>query len=122
MPHLRQQVGNRGEVVAAKFFETRGGQLVARNWHAGRYGELDLVFEEQGELVVVEVKTRVGSGFGRPEEAVNQAKQAKLKLAAQAFLLAHPHLPQRVRFDVVAVVLSPAGDLVDFKHFERLVL
>ncbi len=103
MPHDRQRFGSSGEAQARDFLVELGYVVVAENWHAGRYGELDLVALDAGTLVFVEVKTRRGVGFGRPEEAVNTAKQAKLRLAAEAFRLAHPQLPQEFRFDVVAI-------------------
>ena len=116
MPHQRQVFGQRGEAQARDFLIGLGYTVVAENWHAGRYGELDLVALDGGTLVFVEVKTRRGTGFGRPEEAVNAAKQAKLRLAAEAFRLAHPHLPQEFRFDVVAISGS-VGSAAQVDHF-----
>lgn len=117
MPHVRQQLGSQGEAVAREQLERQGFSIIAQNWHAGRYGELDLIALHGAELVFVEVKTRRGTDFGQPEEAVTKLKQAKLKAAAQAFLMTHPQLPQAYRIDVVAVVLAPSGEVNDFKHY-----
>jgi len=120
MPHARQQLGGVGEDLAAQYLESKGYSIITRNWHAGRYGEIDIVAEEGGMVVVVEVKTRHGVGFGNPEDAVNAAKQAKLRGAAQAYVTSHPQLPQAVRIEVVAVVLSPDGQLLDLKHYRDI--
>lgn len=120
MPHARQTLGAAGEDVAAQFLEQRGYVILERNWHAGRYGEIDIVAQDGASLVVVEVKTRHGTGFGNPEEAVNKAKQAKLAGAASAYVAAHPHLPQQVRIEVVALVLSPTGEVLDLKHYHDI--
>ncbi|MDP3986196.1 MAG: YraN family protein [Candidatus Veblenbacteria bacterium] len=120
MPHARQKTGGLGEAAARSYLEERGYVVLAQNWHAGRWGEIDIVAQEGNELIFVEVKTRRGAGFGYPEEAVNRAKQAKLRGAAQAYLTAHPHLPQQPRFDVVAIVLSERGEVEDIKHFRCL--
>ena len=117
MPHLRQKLGNEGEQLAEQYLESKGYTIITRNWHAGRYGEIDIVAEEGGMLVMVEVKTRHGVGFGNPEDAVNKTKQAKLRGAAQAYLTAHPQLPQAARIEVVAVVITPEGTLLDLKHY-----
>lgn len=120
MPHARQTLGATGEDAAAQFLEQRGYVILDRNWHAGRYGEIDIVAQEGGALVVVEVKTRQGTGFGNPEDAVNKAKQAKLRGAAAAYVAAHPHLPQQVRIEVVALVMSDAGEVLDLKHYRDI--
>lgn len=117
MPHTRQVLGAAGERAAERYLVDLGYVVLERNWHAGRYGEIDIVAQEGDTLVVVEVKTRHGTGFGNPEDAVNGVKQAKLQGAAQAYLLAHPHLPQAVRIDVVAVIMAPDGELLELKHY-----
>lgn len=120
MPHDRQRLGAAGEELAARFLEQRGYVVLDKNWHAGRYGEIDIVAQDGDSLVIVEVKTRHGAGFGNPEDAVNAAKQEKLRGAAAAYLLAHPQLPQSVRIEVVAVVLSPRGEALDLKHYRDI--
>jgi len=84
---------------------------VARSWRAGRLGEVDLIVRRGTVLAFVEVKTRQGSRFGPPEEAVHRRKQRKLLLLAGAFLSSLPaHSPLRrleCRMDVVAVHRAP---------------
>ena len=120
MPHQRQLIGQIGETAAVDYLTQAGYSIVARNWHAGRYGEIDIIARYGDQLVLVEVKTRSSIYFGFPEEAVNKRKQFKLQGAAQAFILSHPHLPQEVRFDVIAIVLSPDHKIADFKHFKGI--
>ena len=112
MPHQRQKTGTVGEAVARAYLESCGYLILTQNWHAGRWGEID--------IVAVEVKTRRGIGFGNPEEAVNKTKQAKLQGAGQAYLTAHPQLSQKARFDVVAILLSPTDDVIDLKHYQAI--
>ncbi len=117
MPHARQHLGALGERVAKERLEGEGYVVVGQNWHAGRYGEIDLVAAKGDEVVFVEVKTRSGVGFGQPEEAVTGAKLDKLKGAAQAFLLSHPLVKGAPRFDVIAVVVGPKGEVRNMEHF-----
>jgi len=98
----RASTGAAGEDAAAERYAARGYSVVARNWRC-RLGELDLVLERGGELVVCEVKTRTGDGFGGGHEAVTSRKQAKLRALGEAFLLASGRRPQVVRFDVASV-------------------
>ena len=95
------------EDLAARFYESNGYQIVARNWHC-REGELDIVaisVSATGAIIaIVEVKARATTSFGSPFEAVTQVKQKKLRIATTKFLATHPELRGEIRFDVVAVL------------------
>ncbi|MBI5466067.1 MAG: YraN family protein [Candidatus Kerfeldbacteria bacterium] len=120
MAHARQQLGRAGEAAAVDYLKQLGYSILDTNWHAGRYGELDIIAQEGQMLVVVEVKARRGFGFGRPEDSVTPLKQNKLRSATQAYVLSHPHLPTMVRFDVLAIILSPEGIVQDLQHYQGL--
>ena len=75
----RATVGAWGEAQAALFLERLGWQILERNWRCAA-GEIDLVAREpDGTVVLVEVKTRSGLGYGSPLEAITYAKQSKLR-------------------------------------------
>lgn len=105
------RTGATGEQLACELLTAFGLQVVARNWRIADgdlRGELDVVAldHDAGEVVVVEVKTRRGGGFGGPLAAVTARKQARLRRLALA-LLVGADLPYRqVRFDVVGVRLD----------------
>ena len=107
MVDRRVELGRAGEEAALGLYRRRGYELVARNWRCS-IGELDLVVRRGGILVFCEVKTRKGSAFGAPFEAVHHAKQRKLRALAQAFL-SHTQDAPSVRFDVASVILSRSG-------------
>jgi putative endonuclease len=85
----RQQLGAAGELAVARRYEADGFTVLDRNWRDGRRGELDLVLGRDGLVVVCEVKTRTGSAFGDGAEAVDRAKQARLRRLAMAWVAAH---------------------------------
>lgn len=96
-----QDLGKRGEQIAAEALEKNGYQIIQHNYHC-RYGEIDLI-AEQGELVVfVEVKLRKNDRFSLAREAVGPAKRQKLRFAAQCWL-AERDDDRPARFDVVEV-------------------
>jgi putative endonuclease len=109
MTRLRQDTGIEGEQIALDFLLGIGYRLVARNWRC-RSGEIDLIMSEGPVLVFVEVKTRRGTTFGLPQEAVGSRKQAKIRHLAQAFLAAANRREQELRFDVVAITIQAAKD------------
>lgn len=100
------QLGSLGEHIAATYLSDVGLRVLDRNWRC-REGELDLVAREADALVFCEVKTRRGTGFGFPAEAVTVAKQRRLRTLAQRWLAAHDEHAPDLRFDVVGVLVRP---------------
>lgn len=104
----KDAVGKYGERVAAAYLEKSGWTVLDRNWR-GPDGELDIVATRRGELIVVEVKTRRGLGFGHPAEAVTARKLARLRRLTAQWLAAHEVRPQSIRIDVIAVLVPRSG-------------
>ncbi len=100
----RQELGRYGEELAVQHLQEAGLQVLARNWRC-REGELDVVARSGRTVVFVEVKTRSGSGYGEPAEAVTARKARRLRLLACRWLEQHrPADTGDLRFDVVSVV------------------
>ena len=90
-----------GENAAAEWLVSRGWHILGRNYRT-RFGELDIIAENERFLVFFEVKTRKNARYGPACEAVTPAKQAKIIAAAQAWL--QEHLTEKQpRFDVIEV-------------------
>lgn len=100
-----QALGRYGEDLAAEHLLASGFTVLERNWRC-RDGELDLVVRDRdGTLVFVEVKTRSGTGFGGPAEAVDRRKAAKVRQVACRWLAERrPPGSADLRFDVVSVL------------------
>lgn len=100
-------LGRRGEDLVAAKFKQEGYKLLERNYifpRGKQSGELDLVFIKDREIVFVEVKTRSGSSYGSPFEAVDLNKQRKLVRTAKLYLHLHPKFESlNYRIDVAAV-------------------
>lgn len=102
----QQELGQKGEAVAAKYYKRRGYLLLAHGYRT-RMGELDLILYKDGVIVFAEVKTRAGLQKGAPAEAVDVRKQQRLVLAAQHYLQHSPYTDAPARFDVVEVAPAP---------------
>lgn len=90
------------EDLAAAALERRGYRTIERNVHY-RVGELDLVMEEAGVLVFVEVRQRSEPTFGGAAESLVTRKRAKVRRAAAMWLARHGASERSVRFDVLLV-------------------
>jgi putative endonuclease len=109
-------LGKEGERIAELFLKKKGYKLVERNYRCAA-GELDLVMLDRRVIVFVEVKTRTGSGYGTPLEAVAVRKQKKMIYVAEFFLSAKKLSQREARFDVVGVSWPGAQPLVE--HIEN---
>lgn len=108
-------LGIRGEDLAARHLAEAGLTVLARNVRLPQ-GEIDLIAREDGEVVFVEVKTRIGDAETAPDTAVTAAKLGRLERLADAYLEREgtPEAPWRV--DVVAIVLARDGRVVHLDH------
>jgi putative endonuclease len=102
-----RDIGIQWENAALVQAQKAGLKLLARNFHC-RYGEIDLILDEAGGIVFVEVRFRGSSARGGGTASVGAAKRAKLVQTAKVWLQAHPqyaNLP--CRFDVIGCAGSP---------------
>ncbi len=106
-PHPHE-LGCGGGGMAASWYVERGYEILARNWRCPA-GEADLVLRRGRLLVVCEVKTRSGTGYGTPAEAVGRQRQRRLRRTAAMFLEAERERAEGfrgrgIRFDVAEVL------------------
>lgn len=106
-----QILGRRGEDKAVEFLEARDWRVIARNWRC-REGEIDIVaVEPDGRtLVVVEVKSRSGVGYGAPLETITYAKACRLRRLGTLFVRAAGLRPAVIRVDAVGVLWPRHGE------------
>ena len=118
--NARQLLGRKGEQMAAEALRERGYRIVEHNFRC-RYGEIDLIAEEKDDLVFVEVKTRRGTAFGRPEEAVTLTKRRKLVEVASYYLDLHNEGDRSWRIDVVAIDFNQDGKFREIRVYPHAV-
>jgi putative endonuclease len=111
---LSRSRGRAGERLAEAFLTARGLALVARNYTC-RMGELDLVMEDHGVIVIVEVRLRRAGSICSPMESVGQRKVRRIVLATRQFLACRPELDDSaVRFDLVAICAADGDNSVQW--------
>jgi putative endonuclease len=112
----RRQLGNRGEIIAARFLEAKGYKILEHQFKVYG-GEVDLIAEKDEEIIFVEVKTRQSLLFGYPENTITRRKLQRMVLAGQVYL-EKQQIPQHpFRLDVVAIILS-IDQPPQIEHFE----
>ena len=101
-----RKFGIDSEGLAAEFLRKKGYRILERNYRTRR-GEMDIVAEEAGALVFVEVKARRGDQFGGPHAAVGWRKQQQLIRVASHYMARHRIENRDCRFDLVLISEDP---------------
>ncbi|MEU4195989.1 YraN family protein [Kribbella sp. NPDC026611] len=101
----KNTVGRYGEDLAARYLSTHGFAVLERNWRC-ELGEIDIVARDGGTLVVCEVKTRRGLGYGSPLESITYRKLTTLRKLAGRWLQTHEVKPSGIRIDIISVVFD----------------
>jgi len=109
-PDGRVDLGRRGEEAAGRHLVSLGYRILERRYRT-RGGEIDLIARDGDAIVFVEVKTRSSLLCGRPAEAVDRRKRARIARAASLYLARRGAGEAACRFDVVEVIEEPAGAL-----------
>lgn len=105
MSRYRQQLGIEGEDLACAELEKLGYAIVERRYRS-RFGEIDVVANDAGTVVFVEVKTKTSGSFGDPVEEVTPQKQRQIVSMGQEYAAFCCPPNTNCRFDVVGVDLS----------------
>ena len=103
MTEKRKKLGNEGEQAAAEYLEMSGYKILERNLRLF-CGEIDILAEDvkdKKSIVIVEVKTVSGDGWGEAIDLVRYKKQNKLKLLASVLSQQYPN--KTIRIDVIGV-------------------
>jgi putative endonuclease len=108
-PDFRKELGAGGEEEACRLLRGSGYRILERNYRT-RWGELDAVASEGGELVFVEVRARSSDEFGSGAESVGPVKQRQLVRMAQVYMQDRRVGPEQTcRFDVVELEALSGG-------------
>ena len=123
------RIGILGEDISVKYLESRGYDIIERNFRQS-YGELDIITSDPDRtLVFIEVKTmkRPGDFSGQhdisPQDNMSPMKISKTQKIAWAYANAHPELLQENRgwrIDLIAITVDFHADGVFREDFTDL--
>lgn len=114
------ELGKKGEDLAANYLLKKGYKIVARNFSFQK-AEVDIIARKDNILAIIEVKTRSTPDFGNPQEFVKGRQIQRLVKAVDHFVNDH-NMDVEVRFDIIAIIKNKAGTRLEhledaFVHF-----
>jgi putative endonuclease len=99
-------LGKKGEDIAARFLSIKGYRVIGRNVRT-YVGEIDIVAEKKGAIIIVEVKTKQSSRFGPPYQSVTERKKKKLIHCGLCYLKMKGLSDAPWQIDVVSLEIRP---------------
>ncbi|MEG1052897.1 MAG: YraN family protein [Janthinobacterium sp.] len=97
----KREQGRQAEDDALAYLLLQGLVLLQRNYLC-KGGELDLIMRDGASVVFVEVRLRSSTTYGGALASITPAKQRRMVVAAQTWLLTQKTLPP-CRFDALAI-------------------
>lgn len=97
-----------GEEVACRLLEAKGYRILELNWRCV-HREIDIIAQDGGNLVIVEVKTRKADAWVKARNSVNNQKIKNLVLATNYYARTN-NIDLHIRYDIIAVETLPNGN------------
>jgi putative endonuclease len=97
-------LGKAGELAAVDYLKRNGYTIRAQNWKT-KFGEIDVIAENNDWLVIAEVKSRSNLTFGKPEDSVDFRKQRTLVNMADYYIRQFK-IDKETRFDILSVLID----------------
>lgn len=104
-------IGDQAEQLAAEYLIQQGLRLLDRNFHS-RFGEIDLIMQEQNTIVFVEVRYRHSFTTMHAEETIDARKCGRIIKTAESYIQSQA---SQTHNDYRIDVISMCGDLQDVR-------
>lgn len=101
--NYRARFGRMAEDLALRYLQKHDMTLLERNFRS-RFGEIDLIMQENNTIIFVEVRSRKNTAFLHPAETIDHSKRTKIRRTSQVFMQKTPassHFDWR--FDVITL-------------------
>lgn len=94
MPNFTNNtIGINGESIALNYYQELGWTVIFQNFQyyqkgrSGRRAEIDIILKKDNILLIVEVKTRQTSSFGKAINSITPTKLSNIKSGLAYFLV-----------------------------------
>ena len=112
-----RQRGRVGEDAVCAYLEKHGCSITARNY-SSRYGEIDIIAENEVRIIFVEVKTRTVSSMAEGFESITAAKVRKFLTTVEDYLMKH-NTEKQPRADCAKVTVDDANNVIKIDYIKN---
>ena len=111
----RVKHGSYGEHTVSGYLQALGYNILAKNYKKA-HGEIDIIANDKGCIVFIEVKYRRNTSFGHPIESITKKKAAAIINTAHIYLNNNNLEDNDCRFDVIEVF---GQELLEINHIKN---
>ncbi len=116
----KKEIGKIGEKCAKKFLLSREYKILDSNY-SSRFGEIDIIAQQNNTIVFFEVKTRTGNKYGEGEESVGKDKIGKILKTAYKFIETNGKKKiDDLRIDLIVIKLDGDKKPISLKHIKNI--
>ncbi len=117
----RKKLGSYGENIARAYLLKHNYSILGQNFHS-RFGEIDIIAQNQQDYVFIEVKTRINTSFGEPEESINRRKLIKIYKTVYHYLEQKDLKTKNIhwRIDLIAIKLARNLEVETLNHYQNI--
>jgi putative endonuclease len=105
------KLGKQGEKQAIDFLQKAGYSVIDINWRY-QHKEIDIIAEHDGELHIIEVKTRTSALWQTIDEMIGARKQKNMIAAADAYVQQYD-IDKNVVFDVIYILQTDGDERIE---------
>jgi len=109
MNKTNREIGYEGEALAEEYLIQHGYTIIQKNYTV-KGGEIDIIANEGGYLVFIEVKHHSKADYGTMLEKINLKKQQNIIYTAKVYITQRKLLDCSCRFDVVTIERQSSGE------------
>ena len=94
--------GASGEALAIKYLRRKGLKILDKNFRT-KFGEIDIICSDGGQIVFVEVKSSSSRDFEDPLNWISQRKQRKIIKVSMSYIKMKGLIDKSVRYDAIGI-------------------
>ncbi len=116
--YKRHEIGRLGEKLAIKYLKQNNYKIIQQNFRC-KQGEIDIIANNEGKIIFIEVKTRTNLKFGRASEAVTYIKKNHIVKTAKYYLYINNIKNFNIRIDVIEIYIS--SNKYEINHIKQVI-
>ncbi|AGX42408.1 YraN family protein [Clostridium saccharobutylicum] len=117
MKNLNKEVGSYCEKIARTYLKKNDYNILECNFK-NFLGEIDIICQKDGLIIIIEVKGRYNYDYGLPQESVNLSKQKSIIKVASSYITYNKIVNTNFRFDVIEIYLNNKNNLFKINHIK----
>lgn len=114
----RKELGFKGEDIASNFLKKKGYKIIQRNYKC-KYGEIDIIAEQNKVIAFIEVRTVQSENFGIPQDFITNIKTDHISKSALNYIKKENLFEHSCRFDFIAITFSHTLSEPKIEHIEN---